>query len=52
VSEVETRFPKLEGRVFTMVVPRGPDGASFRDPETAQIVRGHVESILGVETLE
>jgi hypothetical protein len=48
INEVENRFPSLKGRVFAMNVPEGPDGASFRDPATADLVRGHVQSILGL----
>ena len=48
VAEVEGRFPQLRGRVFTMKVPVGPDGASFRDPDTGRMIRQHVVSILGL----
>jgi len=48
VAEVEGRFPQLKGRVFTMKVPVGPDGASFRDPDTGRMIRQHVVSILGL----
>ena len=48
ISEVENRFPSLKGRVFAMKVPVGPNGASFRDPATAELARDHVRSILGV----
>jgi hypothetical protein len=47
---VEKRFPQLEGRVFTMKVPVGPDGAgSFREPATGQMMRERVVSLLGLE---
>jgi len=48
VAEVEGRFPRLKGRVFTMKVPVGLDGASFRDPDTGRMIRRHVVSILGL----
>ncbi len=48
ISEVEKRFPSLKGRVTTLRVPVGPNGASFRDPATAELVRDYVKSILGV----
>jgi hypothetical protein len=48
VAEVEGRFPQLKGRVFTMKVPVGPEGASFRDPDTGRMIRQHVVSILGL----
>jgi hypothetical protein len=47
LNEVENRFSSLKGRVFTMQVPVGPNGASFRDPATAELVKGYVQSILG-----
>jgi serine/threonine protein kinase len=46
--EVENRFPSLKGRVTTLRIPVGPNGASFRDTATAQLVRDYVKSILGV----
>jgi hypothetical protein len=49
VADIERRFPPLKGRVFTMRVPVGPDGASFRDEETARMIRQLVVSILGLD---
>ena len=46
VSDAETRFPLLRGRVHTFSVPRGADGATFRDPETARLIRDEVRRIL------
>ena len=46
VVDVEGRFPQLEGRLFTMKVPVGPDGASFRDPVTGGMIRERVVSLL------
>jgi tRNA A-37 threonylcarbamoyl transferase component Bud32 len=48
VADLERRFPSLQGRVFTMDVPVGPDGASFRDAATAELARRHVRSLLGL----
>jgi hypothetical protein len=31
-----------------MRVPRGPDGASFRDPVTGRMIRERVVSLLGL----
>jgi hypothetical protein len=49
VAEIEGRYPHLKGRVFTMRVPVGPDGASFREEATARMIRQHVVSILGLD---
>jgi serine/threonine protein kinase len=48
VAEIERRYPPLQGRVFTMRVPRGPDGASFRDPVTGRMIRERVVALLGL----
>ena len=48
VAELERRFPQLEGRVFTFRVPVGPDGGSFRVPETARMLRERVVELLGL----
>ena len=42
---VAARFPRLTGRLFTMVVP-GQSKATFRDPETAKLLRSRVQEIL------
>jgi hypothetical protein len=47
IRDVVARFPALEGRIFTMVVP-GRDKATFRDPTTAQQLRVRVREVLGV----
>jgi len=49
VANVEQRFPQLKGRLFTMRVAVGPDGGSFRVPETAQMLRERVVELLGLE---
>ena len=45
VSEVEQRFPHLEGRVVMVHVP-GDDAATFRDPATAAMIKREVEALL------
>lgn len=45
-DHVEGRFPLLTGRVHTMVVPGGVGIATFRDPDTANLVRERVQSLL------
>ena len=45
--DVHARFPHLNGRLFTMVVP-GRASATFRDPETARLLRAKVQEILGL----
>jgi len=46
LSEAETRFPVLRGRLYTFDVPGGVEKATFRDPKTARLIRGHVKRIL------
>ena len=48
VKDAESRFPVLRGRLHTMHVPGGLDNASFRDPETARLIRDRVKAILGL----
>jgi hypothetical protein len=48
VSDLERRFPQLKGRVVALAVPGGPQRASFRDPETKQMLKQQVRSILGL----
>jgi DNA-binding winged helix-turn-helix (wHTH) protein len=45
VADAETRFPALRGRVHTFDVPGGHE-ATFRDPETARLIRERVRRIL------
>jgi hypothetical protein len=47
-DQLEKRFPQLRDRVFTMIVPGGPEHATFRDPATAQALRQQVQAILGL----
>jgi hypothetical protein len=49
IARVERRFPSLKARVNTMAVPGGAEGGSFRDPDTADIVRQQVRSLLNIE---
>ncbi len=49
MADVEGRFPQLKGRVFTMKVPVGPDGASFRNPVTGGMIRERVVALLGLD---
>ena len=44
-NKVEARFPKLKGRITTMVIPNKYLG-TFRDPKTAEELRNHVKTIL------
>ena len=48
VGDLEKRFPQLKDRVFALIVPGGPEHATFRDPETKEMVRQKVKSILGL----
>jgi serine/threonine protein kinase len=45
VKKAEARFPKLKGRITTIVIPNGYDG-SFRDPYTRTLLRSNVTHIL------
>jgi serine/threonine protein kinase len=47
VNKAEVRFPKLKGRIYTMVIPNYYNG-TFRDPETARQLRQQVKAILGL----
>lgn len=46
VKGVEGRFPLLKGRVNTLLVPGGPAGGSFQDPETMRLFREQVQALL------
>lgn len=52
VAQLEQRFPVLSGRVIAIAIPRGVDGGSFLNPDTAGLIRKHVTSILEIETQE
>jgi len=49
ITHLEDRFPPLKGRVNAIAVPGGVTGGNFRDPETAQLIRQHVKSLLAIE---
>jgi len=49
VARLEERFPVLTGRVNAISIPGGVAGGSFRHPETAQMIRQQVISILDIE---
>jgi serine/threonine protein kinase len=49
VAEQEARLPVLRGRLHAFHVPGGQDGASFRDPATAQLLRARVVRVLGLQ---
>jgi DNA-binding winged helix-turn-helix (wHTH) protein len=46
VADAETRLPLLRGRLHTFSVPRGVEGVTFRDPDTARLIRERVRQIL------
>jgi len=48
VADLEKRFPQLKDRVVALIIPGGPEHASFREPETKKLLRQRVESILGL----
>ena len=47
VRDAVARFPILEGRLFTLKVP-GRDTATFRNHETADLLRRTVKQILSL----
>ena len=46
-ADVVARFPQLKGRLYAMMVPGG-ESASFRDPQTAELLRARVREILAL----
>ena len=48
VAIQEARLPVLRNRLHAFIVPGGQD-ASFRQPETAQLLRARVTQVLGVK---
>jgi len=48
VGESEARLPVLRGRLHAFSVPGLPGAATFRDPDTARLIRQRVSSILGL----
>lgn len=49
IEQLEGRFPSLTGRVHAMIVPGGVGNATFRDPDTANLVRQRVKLLLHFE---
>jgi len=45
IEKVAVRYPRLKGRITTMVIPNGYNG-SFRQPETRDLLRSNVTTIL------
>jgi DNA-binding winged helix-turn-helix (wHTH) protein len=48
VKDTEVRFPTLHGRLETLNVPGGREKATFRDPDTARLMRDRVKAALGL----
>jgi serine/threonine protein kinase len=48
VADLQKRFPQLAGRIVVLQIPGGPEHATFRDPETAKMVRQNVKTLLGL----
>lgn len=49
VATQEARLPVLRNRLNAFIVPGGREGASFREPSTAQLLRARVTQVLGVK---
>jgi hypothetical protein len=47
VATQVARLPVLKGRLSAFIVPGGPEKATFRDPQTAQLLRSRVAQVLG-----
>lgn len=47
VAQQESRLPVLKGRLSAFIVPGGTAGATFRDAETAKLLRERVLAVLG-----
>ena len=48
VAAQEARLPILRNRLHAFIVPGGRDNATFRDPETAKLLRARVVQVLGL----
>ncbi len=48
VSDLQKRFPQLTGRIVVLPIAGGAEHATFRDPNTAKMVRQNVKSMLGL----
>ena len=49
IAGIEGRFPALQGRVSTMMVPGGLETGSFKNADAIEAVRQHVIDILGLD---
>jgi hypothetical protein len=47
VAQLEARLPVLKGKVQAFIVPGGRE-ATFRDPETARLLRARIVALLGL----
>ena len=50
VATQVARFPVLRGRLNAFIVPGGQETASFREPQTAQLLRARVVRVLGLKS--
>jgi hypothetical protein len=48
LANTEAQLPILRGRLHPMTVPGGKEGATFRDPATAELLRARVRQILSL----
>ena len=48
VAAQVARLPVLKGRLNAFIVPGGTEKASFREPQTAQLLRARVAEVLGL----
>jgi hypothetical protein len=48
--QLEGRFPALKDRVTAVAIPGGVESGSFRQPETIEMIRQHVQKILQLDT--
>ena len=48
VSDAEARLPALRGRLHVFGLPGSHERATFRDPETARLIRERVGQVLGL----
>jgi hypothetical protein len=48
VAKQVARLPVLRNRLHAFIVPGGREKASFREPETAHLLRARVTQVLGL----
>lgn len=48
VAQQEARLPVLKDRLQAFIVPGGLDQATFRDPQTASMLRARIAAVLGL----